>query len=158
MALETYTAGGIVLQKQTGKVLLVEQANQTWSLPKGHIDKGEDALDAAIREIKEESGITQLKLIKKLGNYSRYKMDIYGGDDRTELKSMTFFLFRTSEKKLAPEDPNNPSARWVSKEKVPSWLTHRKDKEFFEKCLSSGLLGLEGESSTVNQNSGGLKK
>ena len=67
MALETYTAGGIVLQKQTGKVLLVEQANQTWSLPKGHIDKGEDALDAAIREIKEESGITQLKLIKKTG-------------------------------------------------------------------------------------------
>ena len=135
--IETYTAGGIVIQETTGKVLVVEQLNNTWSLPKGHIDLGEDALSAAQREIKEESGVNQLKLIKKIGNYSRYKIGINGNDDMSELKNMVFFLFYTKDKKLKPEDPENPSAQWVDKNKVVTLLTHPKDKEFFKKFLSS---------------------
>ena len=134
--IETYTAGGIVIQETTGKVLVVEQLNNTWSLPKGHIDLGEDALSAAQREIKEESGVNQLKLIKKIGNYSRYKIGINGNDDMSELKNMVFFLFYTNDKKLKPEDPENPSAQWVDKNKVVTLLTHPKDKEFFQKFLS----------------------
>jgi len=38
-------------------------------LPKGHIELGEDAVTAAMRETKEESGITDLKLVKDLGSY-----------------------------------------------------------------------------------------
>ena len=51
----TQSAGGVVLNKK-GEVLVVSQRGTSWSLPKGHIDKGEDALGAAKREIYEESG------------------------------------------------------------------------------------------------------
>ena len=133
---ETYTAGGVVMQKKTGHILVVEQLNHIWSLPKGHIDPGENELQAAVREIKEESGITQLEFIHKIGIYSRYKIAIDGSDDTSELKNMVFFLFETNQEKLVPEDPNNPSAKWVAPKEVSKLLTHKKDKAFFENFLN----------------------
>lgn len=126
----TYSSGGIVLN-QKGEVLVVNQNNNSWSLPKGHIDPGEDALTAAKREIYEESGIKNLTLIKDLGSYERYRIGLDGGDDKSELKTIYIFLFKTNEKNLKPIDPGNPEARWVEKNKVAELLTHKKDKEFF---------------------------
>ena len=116
-----------------GKVLVVSQRGTSWSLPKGHIDPGEKALDAARREIYEESGIRDLELIRELGTYERHKIGVNGGDDRSELKEITMFLFRTKEKSLRPVDPDNPEARWVEKGRVALLLTHEKDKEFFRR-------------------------
>ena len=126
----TKTAGGIVLNKK-GLVLVVSQNGNSWSLPKGHIDEGEDKLQAAIREIYEESGISELELIKDLGSYERYRISLDGGDDKSELKQIFMFLFKTNQEVLKPIDPGNPEARWVKKEKVAELLTHKKDKEFF---------------------------
>lgn len=132
----TKTAGGVVLNKQ-GEVLIVSQNGDSWSLPKGHIDPGEEPLFAAMREIKEESGLEALEFIKELGTYKRYRIGPGGvGEDKTELKEIVIFLFATTETKLKPEDPQNPEAKWVAKEAVPSWLTHPKDREFFQSVLS----------------------
>jgi ADP-ribose pyrophosphatase YjhB (NUDIX family) len=129
---KTRSAGGVVTNDR-GDVLVVNQHGTSWSLPKGHIDGGENALDAAKREIYEESGIRDLELIRELGSYERYRIGVDGGEDRSELKAITMFLFRTSEKSLKPVDPDNPEARWVEKSKVERLLTHEKDKEFFRR-------------------------
>lgn len=129
---KTHSAGGVVTNSE-GKVLVVSQRGTSWSLPKGHIDPGENALVAAKREIFEESGIRDLELIRELGTYERHKIGVDGGDDRSELKVITMFLFRTSEKSLKPVDPDNPEAKWVEKSKVALLLTHEKDKEFFRR-------------------------
>lgn len=126
----TFSAGGIVLN-QKDQVLVVNQNNNSWSLPKGHIDPGEDKLTAAKREIYEEAGIKQLELIKEFPAYDRYRIGLDGGEDKSELKTIQMFLFKTNEEKLNPVDPGNPEARWVEKEKVSKLLTHKKDKEFF---------------------------
>jgi len=129
---KTRSAGGVVTNDK-GEVLVVSQRGQSWSLPKGHVDPGEDALAAAKREIYEESGIRDLELVRELGSYERHKISWDGGDDRSERKVITMFLFRTSEKNLKPVDPDNPEARWVEKSKVALLLTHYKDKEFFRR-------------------------
>ena len=129
---KTRSAGGVVTNNE-GEVLVVSQRGRSWSLPKGHIDPGEDALAAAKREIYEESGIRDLELVRELGTYERHKISWDGGDDRSERKVITMFLFRTSEKNLKPVDPDNPEARWVEKSKVALLLTHDKDKEFFRR-------------------------
>jgi 8-oxo-dGTP pyrophosphatase MutT (NUDIX family) len=121
-----------VVTNDEGKVLVVSQRGTSWSLPKGHVDPGENALAAARREIYEESGIRNLELVRELGSYERHKIGVNGGDDRSELKVITMFLFRTSEKSLKPVDPDNPEARWVDKSKVRQLLTHERDKEFFD--------------------------
>jgi ADP-ribose pyrophosphatase YjhB (NUDIX family) len=126
----THSAGGVVTNNER-EVLVVSQHGTSWSLPKGHIDAGEGALVAAKREIYEESGIRDLEFVRELGTYERHKIGVDGGDDPSELKVITMFLFRTRETSLRPVDPDNPEARWVEKENVAGLLTHEKDKEFF---------------------------
>jgi ADP-ribose pyrophosphatase YjhB (NUDIX family) len=122
-------AGGVVLNG--GLVLVVNQHGNSWSLPKGHLESGEDSLSAARREIEEESGINQIELIKDLGSYERHKIALSGGDDKSELKKIRMFLFKTSQTELKPIDKDNPEARWVLKVNVAKLLTHPKDKDFF---------------------------
>ncbi len=130
-----HSAGGVVFNAK-GEALIVNQNNNSWSLPKGHIEPGETALEAATREIREESGLTELEFVRELGTYERPKIALKGGDDDSEIKVLTFFLFRTSQTKLVPTDPHNPEARWVKKEEVVKYLTHPKDREFFLKTLA----------------------
>ena len=127
---KTFSAGGVVLNKE-GLVLVVSQNGNSWSLPKGHIDEGEDKFQAAIREIYEESGISELKLIKEFDSYERYRIGLDGGEDKSELKVIFMFLFKTNQEELKPLDPANPEALWVKKGEAAELLTHKKDKEFF---------------------------
>jgi 8-oxo-dGTP pyrophosphatase MutT (NUDIX family) len=124
------SAGGVVLNSK-GQVLVVNQRGRSWSLPKGHLEEGEEPLAAAKREIYEETGIKNLELIKELGTYLRHKIGLDGKDDLSEIKTLTFFLFRTTSRKLQPKDPDNPEARWVDPDGVAPLLTHPKDREFF---------------------------
>lgn len=134
---KTSSAGGIVLNPK-GEVLVVNQNQNSWSLPKGHIDKGEDALAAARREIFEESGVKELELVKDLGSYKRYKIGKNPREeDKTELKEIHMFLFRARQVDLKPIDSKNPEARWVKKAEVAKILTHPKDREFFDRWLNS---------------------
>ena len=125
----TQSAGGIVINK--GKVLIVNQNHHSWSLPKGHIDSGEEALKAAKREIYEESGVKNLEFIKSLGSYKR----MGSSNGLWVMKRIHMFLFRTDQDKLKPIDPNNPEAIWVDRDKVTEILTFPKDKKFFLKVM-----------------------
>ena len=130
--IKTESAGGVVINKK-GRVLVVNQRGTSWSLPKGHIEQGEDKFAAALREIEEESGIRRLTLIKDLGSYSRYKIGPGGvKEDTGELKVIHMFLFTTDEEKLCPIDSDHPEARWVYADDVEGLLTHPKDKLFFK--------------------------
>lgn len=133
---ESKSAGGIVLNSND-EVLVVSQRNTSFSLPKGHVEPGEDDLVAAKREIYEESGIKQLQYVAHLGTYQRFKISDSGGDDTSELKNIAMFLFETEQMELSPVDSHNPEARWVKKESVVELLTHQKDKEFFSQWLNS---------------------
>lgn len=132
--LYTQSAGGVVMNAN-GDILVVNQKGTSWSLPKGHVEKDEDFLTAAKREIYEESGLTQLEYIHELGSYQRYKIHDEGGEDKSEFKTIHMFLFKTSQIQLHPQDPENPEARWVKKEEVAKLLTHPKDREFFLKMM-----------------------
>lgn len=50
-------AGGLVFDAR-GQVLVLRHQDGSWVFPKGHIDPGETALEAALREIAEEAGVT----------------------------------------------------------------------------------------------------
>ncbi len=119
-----------------GQVLVVSQHGKSWSLPKGHIDPGEDALAAAKREIWEETGVKDLQFIRGLGEYSRFRIGKNGGEEQGELKIIEMFLYHTNDMTLAPQDPENPEARWVDPFDVADRLTHPKDKEFFQSVLT----------------------
>ena len=127
---QTKSAGGIVLNDK-GEVLVVNQWSRSWSLPKGHINDGEDMVVAAKREIYEETGVNKLDFIKDLGSYKRLS------SDKVNLRTIILFLFKTSQVKLSPRDQENPEAKWVDKEEVVKLLPHKEDKDFFLKAVES---------------------
>lgn len=136
--IETTGAGGVIVNDK-GQVVLVQNGKEMppfWGFPKGTVDEGEEILDAARREIEEETGLSNLTLVKPLGSYQRYRGTQDGGDDMAELKTIHMFHFVSADTVLAPQDPHNPEARWVSIEEAVAMLTHPKDCAFFESIIS----------------------
>lgn len=124
--------GGGVVVGPNHKIAVVNHNHTSWSLPKGHVDSGETLRQAAIREIEEETGITQLTFTQELGTYQRYRTGLHNLEDKSELKTITLFLYTTPQSELQPIDPEHPEARWVDIDEVSALLTHPKDKDFFE--------------------------
>lgn len=125
----TTSAGGVVINPR-GEVLVVNQRGNSWSLPKGHVDPGEDLLTAACREIYEESGVAELHYVTGLGSYQRARIGQHGGESPDERKTLHFFLFTTRQTSLRPIDKDNPEARWMTLEQAADVLTHPKDRDF----------------------------
>lgn len=64
------TAGGIVWRrnkKGSIEILLHKDPKERWTIPKGHIEAGETAREAAEREIREETGLQEMKVMNWLG-------------------------------------------------------------------------------------------
>ena len=131
-------AGGIIYNKNY-EVAIVNQNHDSWSLPKGHVDPGESLMEAALREIHEETGIQAPLYIKDLGSFGRYRIGLDGQDDKSEYKNITIYLFTSNQKKLNPIDINNPEAIWANPKQAYQMLTHKSDKLFFKKTLKLWL-------------------
>lgn len=71
------TAGGIVFRrnkKNEIEILLIQDAKDRWTIPKGHIEEGETAQQTAVREIAEEAGLSETEVIGWLGKiHFRYR-------------------------------------------------------------------------------------
>jgi 8-oxo-dGTP pyrophosphatase MutT (NUDIX family) len=135
----TKSAGGVVVNRE-GRIALVLPVGREkgWFFPKGIVGKGETVLAAAVREVLEEAGIEDLKLIRKLGNYQRHPIDEDGHDERSRKKTITMFLFSSQRRELVPRDASEISrARWVGKGRVAGLLFHPKDREFFLRIKGS---------------------
>lgn len=72
------TAGGIIFRhnKTTGNIefLLIQDAKNRWTIPKGHIEEGEESRETAEREIREETGLQEMDVLSFLGKINfRYR-------------------------------------------------------------------------------------
>lgn len=125
----TYSAGGIITNG-TGQVVLICENGNFWGLPKGRIEQGENALTAAIREVKEEAGIDELELIATLGKYNRHPFTLNNVEDKSELKIIEMYLFRSSQADMRPTEANS-KPMWLTMEEAGKRLTHPADRQFF---------------------------
>ncbi len=86
------TAGGIVFRhgKEGMEILLIQDAKDRWTIPKGHIEDGETAVQTARREIGEEAGLTEVDMLGWLGKiHFRYRRI-----DRLVLMTTQIYLVR----------------------------------------------------------------
>ncbi len=72
------TAGGIVFRYAENtkdvEILLIQDAKNRWTIPKGHIEEGETSKQTAEREIREETGLQEMKVLNWLGKINfRYR-------------------------------------------------------------------------------------
>ena len=71
------TSGGIVFRRNERKqleILLIQDAKNRWTIPKGHVEEGEEPKQTAEREIREETGLQEMKMYNWLGKVNfRYR-------------------------------------------------------------------------------------
>lgn len=108
------TAGGIVFRRNLkGEVefLLIQDHKDRWTIPKGHIEEGETAQQAAKREIGEEAGLNDTEMLGWLGKiHFRYRRI-----DKLVLISQQVYLMRvkTDGNEIQKEDWMN-GIKWFS--------------------------------------------
>ena len=110
-------AGGGLVINQYGKVLLIFRRG-VWDLPKGKQDPGEKLAQTALREVQEETGLKDLKLIEKLDNgYHCYLMS----KQRT-LKRTRWYLMHTQtpEKLVLQKEEGIQDAAWFDPKELPN--------------------------------------
>jgi 8-oxo-dGTP pyrophosphatase MutT (NUDIX family) len=106
------SAGGVVFRVDAGMplFLLIRDSYANWGFPKGHLETGERAEDAAIREVREETGLAELSLrgtIDTIDWYFRFR-------GRLIHKVCHFFLMETTQADTAPQRAEGITAcRWV---------------------------------------------
>lgn len=137
MAIKKYqAAGGVVFQKgqildldaDSAYVLLLSRPGRNEiRLPKGHIDPGEDAPTAALRETAEEAGFTDLEILADLGNRTvefDYKDDHYVRDEHYFLMN----LRSAAQRERPAHDAQQFQPLWVELEKAEELLTFGPEK------------------------------
>jgi 8-oxo-dGTP pyrophosphatase MutT (NUDIX family) len=122
--------------RHDGKIALVWQNGNSWSFPKGGIDPHETPLEAAWREIKEETGLgaEDLQFVKELGTLVRYSIgkDGTGEDTSRPPSTRTLYLFTTDKIEMKPQDKEVTEAKFVTIDEALKLLTHPKDRDFLE--------------------------
>lgn len=107
-------AGGIV-QNNKKEVLFILRLGK-WDLPKGKMEKGEKPDECALREVEEETGVTGLKLKKKVGEtYHTY--DEFG---KHILKiSHWYYMTAPAAQQLSPQTEENiTEVKWISTKNI----------------------------------------
>lgn len=122
---EIVAAGGIVIN-ETGQVLLVHRPRyDDWSFPKGKLDAGESIEAAAIREVKEETGI-EAEIVQHLSSI-HYAYKTRKGDSKP--KVVHYFLMRANGGKLLTDGEETDEALWMTFEEAESRLSYEADRK-----------------------------
>lgn len=111
---DEFSAGGLVvdLAGETPRGALIGRVNRhgqlLWSLPKGHIEPGETAEQAAVREVAEETGIDG-EILAELGSIDFW----FVVENRRIHKTVRHFLLRATGGQLSDEDVEVAEVAWV---------------------------------------------
>jgi 8-oxo-dGTP pyrophosphatase MutT (NUDIX family) len=133
-----FSAGGLVIRKFHGRpfVAAVQLKDGTvLALPKGHIEDGESAQDAAAREVTEETGL-RVEPVRKLGDVKYWYVRKWSDGERV-FKVVSFFLFRYRSGSLRDYQRSEvDGAEWIPLDEAPKRLAYRGEKDMARLALS----------------------
>jgi len=135
-----FSAGGIVLRLRSGssihqnksewEVLVTQHsAHKGWDFPKGHIEAGESSEQAAIREVKEETGV-KAEVVEKVAKSEYF---YYESGERV-FKTVTFFLMKYVGEGKATTAYEVSDLMWLPLDEVEERLSFKGSKEVWRKA------------------------
>ena len=131
-----FSAGGVVVRDEDFLAIVptrrASDGSRVLGLPKGHVDPGETAVQAAQREVREETGIVA-EPVEELGE-ARYW---YRRNGRTIPKSVSFYLFKYVGGDTADHDDEVEEVRWIPLSQAQEELTHAAEREMVALALAS---------------------
>jgi 8-oxo-dGTP pyrophosphatase MutT (NUDIX family) len=131
---EEVSAGGLVVDRAPEGLRaaligrLDRRGSLRWSLPKGHVERGETPEATAVREVAEETGITG-RVLAPLGTIDFW----FTIDDRRVHKTVHHFLLIAEGGELSDEDIEVTEVAWVPLPEVRSRLAYDDERRLVEK-------------------------
>ena len=136
---------GVVLLNKDNKVFVakrIDNSNNFWQMPQGGKDKGEKDIDAALRELFEETSIKNIKIIKEISQIYHYELPekligvIWKGKFRGQKQKwfITKFLGNDSEINLNTKHPEFIDWKWIEPKLLPEVIVNFK-KDLYLKLL-----------------------
>lgn len=130
MATKETAAGGVILRN--GKTLLIRvtnlQGEVRWSFPKGHLEGKEKPLEAALREVEEESG-WRCESLGKLAEV-RYSFSRNG---RPVAKRVVWYRMKPLKKTGKPDAVEIMTTKWVPVKSLAKFLSYPSDLKLVKK-------------------------
>jgi len=128
---------GIALLNHENKVFVgkrIDNPTNSWQMPQGGIDQNENFLDAAKRELEEETGIKSVKLIKELDGWFKYDLPKYllgklwKGKYRGQKQKWFImkFLGKNDEINVKTKHPEFLDWKWIEPYELPKVAVHFK--------------------------------
>lgn len=133
------SAGGVVYRRHEGQIEVVLAARRTrrgdiaWGLAKGGIEPDESTEEAAVREVREETGL-DARIERSLGE-TRY---FYVWDDVRIRKTVHFFLMRaTGQGDVGDRDDEMEDVRWFPLDRALKRAAYRGEREVLGRAASA---------------------
>lgn len=122
---------------ENNKVLLVYEKNGNfWGFPKGHMEKGENEIETALREVKEEVGLDVEIIYKE----KRYILNYIIRDEID--KTTVLYLAIPKNKEIVMQESEIEKVKWCDFEEALETLTFDNSKEVFKKVINDLNLGI----------------
>jgi putative (di)nucleoside polyphosphate hydrolase len=128
---------GIILLNDKNNVFVgkrIDNPKNSWQMPQGGVDENEDFLQAAKRELEEETGVKSVKLIKELDGWFKYDLPeyllgkIWEGKYRGQKQKwfVMKFLGKSSEINVKTKNPEFFEWKWIELSQLASIAVHFK--------------------------------
>jgi ADP-ribose pyrophosphatase YjhB (NUDIX family) len=125
---EETSAGGLIVDVKRDAAALIARHDRrgrlVWSLPKGHIEAGETAAQAAVREIAEETGIHG-RILDELGTIAFW----FVAEERRVHKTVHHFLLVATGGTLSDDDPEVVETAWVALDDLQDRLEYPDERD-----------------------------
>ena len=130
-----FSAGGVVYKKNGDeyKYILILDAYDKWTFPKGHIEENEDKEKAAEREVCEEVGLKHVKVKDYLGSID---IKVNEPNKRPVPKTVLYYLIETTDENLkVTAEPEVKDVKWVTKAEALKLISYENAKEIFNEAI-----------------------